>query len=276
MRSLLGCLAFVVCLSVDGQSAHSGEKIYAGRKWPAAQRVSIDKIDHRLFDSLLQKYVNQRGDVDYAAWKRSAADLKALASYLENLSQAEPRAAASRAAKLAYWINAYNALTLHGMLREYPTTSIRNHTSKLPFRYNIWKDLLLHAGGGAYSLEDIEHKILRKMGEPRIHFAIVCASRGCPRLLNRAYTARSLERQLSENTRDFFANRANFRYDAARGQMQLSSILKWFAEDFGKSRVEQLRTIAPWLPTPAAQHAARSGRVGVSYLDYDWSINQQR
>jgi hypothetical protein len=118
--------------------------------------------------------------VDYQAWKNSPDDLAALEKYLATLSRADTLAQASKAGKLASWINFYNALTVHGILEVYPTTSIRKHTA-VAFGYNIWKDLLLPVSGAKHSLEDIEHKILRKMDEPRIHFAIVCASIGCPR-----------------------------------------------------------------------------------------------
>jgi hypothetical protein len=106
-------------------------------------------------------------------------------------------------------INAYNAVTVRGILREYPTSSIQNHAAKW-LGYNIRKDLLLLVGGQPYSLDQIEHEILRKLDEPRIHFAIVCASRSWPRLGNRAYTAADLENQLDFNTQAFFADPGNF------------------------------------------------------------------
>ena len=174
--------------------------------------------------------------------------------------------------QLAFWINAYNAVTIKGILREYPTSSIRNHTAKL-FGYNIWYDLLLIVGDSKISLHDVEHEVLRKTGEPRIHFAIVCASHSCPRLLNEAYTVEMLEEQLTTNTQNFFANRDNFRY--SNGTFYLSSILKWFAEDFGSIQSAQLRSIAPYLPDRASQQAAASGSGRISYLSYDWSLNEQ-
>ena len=111
---------------------------------------------------------------------------RVLTTDINGLSQANPQAHSTRHAKLAFWINAYNAVTVHGILREYPTSSIRNHTAKLA-GYNIWKDLQLAIGGRAYSLDTMEHMILRPEREPQIHFAIVCASIGLSRLLNEAY-----------------------------------------------------------------------------------------
>ena len=265
-------LASVTVIASDAASA--GTKVYVGKQQFVRGR-SMDAIDHSGYDALLRKFVDDRGNVDYTGWKASAKDVAALDEYLAHLSSIDFAAKSSRDAQLAHWINAYNAVTLKGILREYPTTSIRNHTAKV-FGYNIWHDLLLHAGGKAYSLDTIEHKILRPAKEPRIHFAIVCASESCPRLLNRAYTADALEGQLTANTRDFFANSGNFQYDARAGKVQLSSIMRWFAEDFGETKADQLRTIAPYLPTPEAQRAAQAGSASVSYLDYSWDLNDQK
>jgi len=241
---------------------------------PASQQVSLDQIDHAAWDILLGKYCDSRGHVNYQAWHQSKQDQQSLDHYLSHLSRGNPLRPAASAAKLAFWINAYNGVTIQGILREYPTTSIRNHTAKL-FGYNIWDDLLLHVGDRTYSLNQMEHEVLRKMNEPRIHFAIVCASIGCPPLLAEAYSSENLENQLVSNTKRFFADREKFRYDVAGQRVEVSPILKWFAEDFGANRAAQLRTIAPYLPDQAAQTLASSGQATVSYLPYDWELNDQ-
>ena len=256
-------------------SLYAGPKVSVGMTVPTNQQVSMDRIDHSSWDALLRKYVDLDGRVNYRAWQSSQADNKALTRYLSTLSTASTTIRASKPARLAFWINAYNAVTIKGILREYPTTSIRNHTARL-YGYNIWKDLLLIVGGKQISLNQIEHEILRKMGEPRIHFAIVCASHSCPRLLNEAYAAEKLEQQLTVNAKNFFANRENFRYDARNGRFQMSSILDWFASDFGSDQAAQLKTIAPYLPDKASYHAALANNVKVAYLKYDWSLNDQQ
>lgn len=260
-----------LCCSGDG---FAGPKVYVGSQVPPNQLVSMDQIGHKAWDDLLKRYVDQNGLVAYAQWKKSSEDLRALDSYLAVLSTANPSANASKNATLAFWINAYNAVTIRGILKEYPTSSIRNHTAKA-FGYNIWDDLQLIVGIKGYSLNQMEHEVLRKMEEPRIHFAIVCASKSCPRLLNAAYTADQLEAQLTKNTKAFFAERGNFQYDANRRQFYLSSILKWFGKDFGDDQAAQLRTIAPYLPTRAAYDAAVANSVSVSFLNYDWSLNDR-
>ena len=238
-----------------------------------AGRVSLDQVDHSTWDGLLKKHVDDDGMVDCQAWKNSKDDVAALKKYLATLSRADTRAQASKAGKLAFWINAYNALTVHGILEVYPTTSIRNHTA-VAFGYNIWKDLLLPVSGEKHSLEDIEHKILRKLNEPRIHFAIVCASIGCPRLRNEAYTPATLDAQLADNTRDFFSRKRNLQADPQRRVIHVSSILDWFSEDFGPTSQEGLAGLAEYMPDNAARFV-RQRSFSVRYLEYDWNINKQ-
>ena len=252
----------------------AGPKVTLGKNVPETLLVAIDQIDHSRWDSLLQQFVDEHGNVAYASWKQSREATLQLDKYLATLSTANPSAATSRNAALAYWINAYNAVTVRGILREYPTSSILNHRSRT-FGYNIWRDLLLPVGRKSYSLEQIEHDVLRPMREPRIHFAIVCASVGCPRLLNKAYTKGAIDDQLTENAKNFFANANNFRYDAARRQFYLSSILNWFGKDFGPDRAAQLKAIAPYLPDRNTQEAAMANPRSVTFLDYDWGLNDQ-
>lgn len=270
----LSVLAIALVLGITSNS-QAGSKVIVGHQWAANERVKIDQIDHRPWDSLLQKHVDAQGMVNYAAWKASPGDLQALDAYLASLSRALPSLQSSRAGQLAFWINAYNAVTVRGILREYPTSSIRNHTAKV-FGYNIWDDLLLVVGDQKISLNDMEHKILRKMGEPRIHFAIVCASIGCPTLSNRAFMPQTIDGQLTSNAQSFFADPEKFQYDVQAGRIRVSPILKWFAEDFGANAAAQMAAIAPYLPGTAAQQLARSGRAQVSYLDYDWNLNDLR
>ncbi len=255
-----------------GSPAFAGDEVIVGRPCAKAGRTTIDRVDHAPFDTLLRRYVDDRGLVAYARWKASAGDLQALDAYLDRLGCVDLGAAARREARLAFWINAYNALTIRGILREYPTSSIRNHTARF-VGYNIWKDLKLRVDGRAYSLEHMEHEILRKAGEPRIHLALVCASRGCPPLANRAYTADGLGDELTANGRRFLAHPGNFRSDAASKSVHLSQLFEWYGTDFAPTPAEQLRALAPMLP-PGAEWATR-GAVRVQYLDYDWSLNDQ-
>lgn len=268
----LGYWGLITAIGAPGVCL-AGPTITVGKNVAAMDRIPVGEIEHSSWDALLNKYVDNRGYVDYTKWKATAADLKALDGYIDHLSAAAIPATATQQEKLAFWINAYNAVTVKGILREYPTTSIRNHTAKM-FGYNIWKDLQLVVDGKAYSLEAIEHQVLRKMSEPRIHFAIVCASIGCPRLLNQAYTAGKIEEQLTSNAEAFFADHTKFVADTQSGTIQVSPILSWFAEDFGADVAAQMKTIAPYVPA-VARPLANSGRARVKYMDYDWGLNDK-
>ena len=234
-------------------------------------RLGFENIDHRVFDSLLQKYVDRNGDVDYATWQKDRTDRVTLYNYLSQMRGLDTSLRSSREAEMAFWINAYNALTIEGILRVYPTRSIKDHAPD-PNGVNIWDDFKLPVAGKRYSLNDIEHKVLRPMGDPRIHFAIVCASKGCPQLAQRAYFPELLDRQLTYGTSLFFRSPDKFTYDLRRGQIGVSPIIQWFGEDFGRDDRERMRYLSQFMPADAARLAA-SGSATVSYLDYDWSLN---
>lgn len=264
------CLVLVVGWATTSKA---GPTVLLGRSVPAGEQVPVDQIDHSAWTVLLAKHCDTQGYVNYSGWKASAADQDAISRYIDHLSSAAFPANASREAKLAFWINAYNAVTVKGILREYPTTSIRNHTAKI-YGYNIWKDLQLVVGGKPYSLDAMEHEVLRKMGEPRIHFAIVCASIGCPRLLNEAFVLSRLDEQLSRNAKAFFADKTKFVANPQARTIQVSPILSWFGTDFGPDVAAQMRAIAPYVPE-AAQALTNSGQARVTYLEYDWGLNDK-
>ncbi|MCA9039602.1 MAG: DUF547 domain-containing protein [Planctomycetaceae bacterium] len=249
------------------------EDVFVGKNVPATNQIALDKIDHSNWDILLKKYVNNEGRVNYSAWKKSSADLQQLDQYLAHLSHSNSQGTSPE--KLAFWINAYNAVTVKGILREYPTTSIRNHTARV-WGYNIWKNLKLYVSGKPVSLDQMEHQLLRKMNEPRIHFAIVCASIGCPQLLNEAYTPEKLDEQLTTNARHFFADQSQFRYNSSNNTFYVSSILDWFGEDFGRTEKERLQRISLWLTDDQAKNAASTGKGTFSFLEYNWNLNDQK
>lgn len=272
----VGSVAYLACSGQDREVVVDGrtQRVPGSQTSEAKSHVPLDRVDHSTWDRLLKKYVDQDGMVNYTAWKASETDRAALKEYLVALSQADPQAKTTKEGKLAFWINAYNALTVYGILEVYPTSSIRNHTAKV-VGYNIWKDLLLPVGDKKYSLDAIEHQVLRKLGEPRIHFAIVCASIGCPRLRNEAYTPPKLEAQLAENTRGFFSRRKNLQVDFANRRVQVSSIVDWFGKDFAPTPQKAVASLADYMPDEATKRLIASEDFSVSYLDYDWSLNRQ-
>jgi hypothetical protein len=236
--------------------------------------VPLASADHPAFGALLAKYVDGRGHVDYARWKASAADVQALHDYLAALGRADPGAPAPRGAVLAFWINAYNALTLAAVLHLYPTASIRDHAGRA-FGFNVWTDVKLHVGGRALSLDDIEHGVLRLMGEPRIHFALVCASNGCPALRPAAYTPGEVDSELDAGARAFFERPDSLRVDPAARTVALSELFKWYGADVADTPAGRLAALRRFLPASGNWEWLGDGGVRVEYLPYDWKLNER-
>jgi hypothetical protein len=255
-----------------GASRAGAEDLFANRPGDGRAVLTDGRFDHSALDALLRRYVDERGMVDYRTWK--ATDGEALDSYLDVAGCVDAPALRDDDERLAYWINVYNAVTIKGILHFYPTKSIRDHTSSL-FGFNIWKHLYFRTPGKNRSLDEIEHQILRRMGEPRIHFAIVCASIGCPKLRNEAYTGSKVREQLQDQGVSFFKEDSKFRLEAEKGRLYLSPILDWFKEDFGKDESARLKFMSRFVGGPAKERLEK-GDLKVKFLDYDWSLNEQK
>lgn len=212
---------------------------------------------HFLWNELLQKHVSDNGNVNYKSVK---TDHKKLLEYIHILALLKSKPefdSISKNEKLAYWINAYNALTIDLIIKNYPVKSIKD--TKDPWGQKLWE-----LGDKWYSLEDIEHEILRKMDEPRIHFAIVCASYSCPKLQNTAFTPSSLETQLTAATKQFLSDTK--RNEIKENSLKLSKIFKWFDKDF-----EQNGSLIDFLNKYT--DITISAKAKISYKDYNWDLN---
>ena len=212
---------------------------------------------HFLWNELLQKHVSDNGNVNYKSFK---IDHKKLLEYINILAilKSKPEFdSISREEKLAFWINAYNALTIDLIIKNYPVKSIKDIK-------NPWEQRLWQFGDKWYNLEDIEHKILRKMDEPRIHFAIVCASYSCPKLQNTAFTAGNLEQQLTLATQEFLSD--TNRNEISENTLKLSKIFRWFDKDF-----EQNGSLIDFLNKYS--NVTISAKAKISYKDYNWDLN---
>jgi hypothetical protein len=205
--------------------------------------------------------------VDYAAL-RSDADWRALTAALERF---DPTTLASRRDRIAFWIDAYNVLAIRIVLEHWPVESIRDIGS---FFRPVWKREAGRIGGRGYSLDEIEHEILRPMGEPRIHGAIVCASISCPDLRREPYRPERLDAQLDDNVRAWLAHDdKGLAIDRAAADIRLSPIFDWFEEDFAAAG-GVLAFVARYAPPDArAWLEANADRADVSYFDYDWGLN---
>lgn len=222
---------------------------------------------HGSWDKLLKKHV-ENGTVDY---KSFAADVKTLDSYLDQLAKTDI-AGFDRGAKLAFWINAYNAYTVKLILNHSPVKSIRKISRP-------WKQRICKTAGKTVSLDHIEHKILRKeLKEPRIHFAIVCASIGCPDLQNFAFLPEKIEDQLNHAARQFFGSPKHFYTEIDDGTLviYISKIFRWFGEDFGGNKKEKMAFMKPFLGKSQQDRFRRAASVKFKYLSYDWNLNDKK
>lgn len=244
----------------------------AGHAAGGAPCVAFDH-EHAAWDAMLARYVHD-GVVDYSGLTHSGT--AALDGYLRALESVcrDQYVAWTREQQLAFWINAYNAYTIKLILEHYPVKSIRS-IGLLPgsaFRDQLAPLRWLRKT--ALSLNDIENDILRKdFREPRIHFAIVCASQSCPALRSEAYRATTLDAQLTLAARRFLSDRSKNRFDPAARTLHLSSVFKWFREDFERTS-RTLQAFVARYAEPATATALSSGDdVRIEFLDYDWSLN---
>jgi hypothetical protein len=269
---------FAVCLvcvslGIPGGADCCATKIRIGGSGVGPQ-VSFDQLDHSAYERLLQRFVDCKGQVCYRAWRRDCTALAELHGYLESFGRVDLDRPASNEGRIAAYINAYNALAIYGILHDYPTASIQLLNRKSS-SYRVFDDLELWLDDDYYSLNAIEHELLRPLGEPRIHFALVCAAKGCPRLRNEAYTAERLEGQLADNTADFFARRSRFRIHRLGQTVKASPILGWYRDDFGESDAAVLAAVFEYLPARHQQWLAGHPCARIKHMGYNWGLNDR-
>jgi hypothetical protein len=217
--------------------------------------ANAKSINHAKWNLLLQNNVSKNGLVNYKGFQK---DSKELQLYLKELAANVPTKSWSKNAVLAYWINAYNAYTVQLILDNYPTKSIKDIA-------NPWSKKFFSLGNKTYSLEEIEHEILRKMNEPRIHFAINCASFSCPNLLNEAYTDAKLEQQLKAVSKSFINDKT--KNTITTNKIEISKIFDWFAGDFKKKG-----SIIDFLNQYSTVKISTKAKI--NYKEYNWSLNE--
>ncbi len=227
--------------------------------------------DVRLYDELLQRHVGADGRVRYADLKTEVERLEVFVRQIGEVSPVyHPGLFPSRQAKLAYWINTYNALVLWAFARDYPEG--RDRLKGLLGRSWFFYRRKFLVGGEKLSLASIENEVIRKQfRDPRIHFAINCASASCPPLAARAYTEANLEAMLERQTRGFLRDRRNVLIQPGRRRVRLSKLFDWYEKDFGKTPKEILAFVASYLG--AEGRRLLDGDWQIRYFDYDWSLN---
>lgn len=246
---------------------------------------------HAAFSALLKKHVvlvegGKTSKVNYVALGKDRDALKGYLDSISKVSEAEFNGW-TKPQRMAFLINTYNGFTLELILQNYPTKSIKDIGGTFDDR---WKRKFFKLFGQDSYLNKVEHEMLRKPGafdEPRVHFAVNCASIGCPALREEAFTADKIDKQLEEQTSRFLSDRSRNRYDTKSGKLEVSMIFKWFKEDWEsgykgfdgktpaiKTREDYFSRYAKLLAdAPADQQKVADGKATVSFMDYDWSIN---
>ena len=278
-------LTFIACAPADGVDEENAAAT------EATENVSGFNYDG--YDQLLKTYVNDEGMVDYKGLKANRKALDAFNQSLAKLRRTEYDSW-SESEQIAFWVNAYNSITLQRILDHYPIKKgslinrlryPKNSIRQIP---GVWKKLTHVVMGKDITLDSIEHEILRvKYKEPRIHAAIVCAAQSCPPLRNEAYRPETLDAQLADNSRDFLSHSDKFRIDREKKRVSISPIFDWFGKDFvGLYNTDN--TISGHGKTEGAflafisQHVSDNDHkflIGeeykVNFQDYDWSLNEQ-
>lgn len=223
----------------------------------ANSQTSSVKLDHSDWTSLLQKYVNESGFVNY---KGFAKDSEALNDYCAYLSGFQPDDSWSVEEQLAYYINIYNAYTIKLIVENYPTASIKELDGP-------WTKAFVPIGNKSFSLGGIENSLLRKMNEPRIHFAINCASFSCPKLLDVAFTADQIDQQLDQVTREFINGQRN---QISADNPKVSELFNWYAKDY---LINGIDSVTAYINLYSEVKIAPQAKL--EFLQYDWSLNEQ-
>lgn len=265
--------ALLVAAALAG-TALAAPKAVLWERWLRYEPASAVIIDHSGWDEFLLRYLVVGADginrVRYGAV--TGDDLTALKKYIGQLS-AVAVSGLNRNEQRAYWINLYNAVTVMLIVKHYPVASIRDiDISPGWFSDGPWGKKVVSVEGVEVSLDDMEHRILRPIWrDPRLHYSLNCAALGCPNLQARAFTASNAEGLLGAGARQYVNHPRGARVDS--GKLRVSSIFKWFREDFGGSDaavIEHLRKYA----VPELRDAL-GGLEGISGHDYDWGLNNE-
>ena len=261
-RILIVCLLLLSVLSILFQYRF---RVEADTR--TEQQTTDTPFSHDLFNQVLQEHVDKER-VDYAKLKSNPEKLEA---YLDLLAVAKP-SEMSFNAQLAFWINTYNALVIKGVIDHYPTKSVR----KVKAFGGFFSRLKFQVAGETYSLNQIEHDIIRtEFVDPRVHFALVCASISCPPLENTVYLPETIEEQLDAVTLKFVTNPKKVRLDRSKRRVYLSKIFKWYKKDFTEGYDGVADFLADYLPSEDADFVLAKD-VKFHYLDYDWTLNDKK
>lgn len=275
--NILRKIAPLACLFFSLQACSSTIKPKPTLQGQATESLALDSFKHDKFDELLGQIVDHQGLVKYQLLKENK---QALTNYYLQLSKHSPDSSPelfpSKEHRLAYWLNAYNASILIAVLENWPITSVRDVKPPRIFfflpdvsGFFVFQKVIL--GGKSLSFYALENSIIRKRfpEHPSIHFALNCASLGCPRLYENAFTGETLLEQLETVTKRHFSNPENFELNDKERTIKVSSIFSWYKEDFGDLKAY----LARHLPEQLGKKLLNEN-YQVTYSDYDWNLNK--
>ena len=226
------------------------------------QAKAATPITHEKWTALLQKYVTDKGCVNYEGFKKDKAKLDA---YTKLLSEHHPADSWTKNQKYAYWINAYNAFTIKLIVENYPVKSIKDLGGKITNK--VWDKKYIKLGEKMYSLTDIEHNILRpNFKDARVHAAINCASVSCPNLYNKAFEANNLEATLDKVFKSWANDKTKNTIKA--DALEISKIFKWFEDDFKRDSKSVIKWINKYSDVKVKEDAT------ITYKSYNWNLNK--
>ena len=243
--------------------------------WNVSNEASTATIDHSVWQTILTGYLNTNHSsaihrFNYAALKDNVVDSKKLDDYLSSLQQLEPRSY-SKAEQKAYWINLYNALTIQVVLAAYPVKSI-TQIHQGWFSFGPWNDVLAEVAEQKLTLNHIEHGILRPIwNDPRVHYAVNCASFGCPNLSPKAYTAANMEKLLEQAAKEYVNHPRGVKF-LSDDYLMVSSIYRWYRSDFDRNDGGVIAHLVRYARPSLAMRL--NGFKGTIDHDYDWKLNR--
>ncbi len=232
------------------------------RTFHPADPIAPERVSHQTWDQIVQAHVRD-GQVDYPAIQANGT----LDGYVRELNRIDPTSLPRRQDQLAFWINAYNAFAVKGILDHYSPRTLWGR-----YRYFIGREY--QVGGTTINLYDLERQVLiEQFQEPRMHFAIVCASTSCPKLQPWAYEPDRLDHQLDQVAREFINDPTRNRFDRQHNVALLSKIFEWFETDFADAAGSVLAYIARYVDDPNLAKELMQSNYRIEYLEYDWSLN---
>jgi hypothetical protein len=224
----------------------------------ATPSSKVYNVSHDAFDALLKKHVSSTGQVNYTGFKQ---DYNQLDRYVKQLQGNSPTSKWSKEAQMAYWINLYNAFTIKTIVENYPVSSILKIDGG-----KVWDKRTIKIGKSYLTLNQIEkEKLLKQFKEPRVHFAVNCAAKSCPPLMNRAWTAQNLYASFDKQAKAFI-NNTRFN-KLSSNSVQISKIFEWYAGDFG-GKAQLVAYLKKYSKTRI------NSRAKVSFLEYNWDLNK--